>query len=194
MKTITKTKKLTESSLLIAMATVLSLIKIWNMPWGGSVTLLSMLPIIVLSVRYGTKQGLFVSLIFSVIQLMSGIFFDGLLAWGLTPVMLISCIMCDYIIAFTVIGLAGLFKNKGIYGIMMGTFIAVALRFLAHVSSGIFIFASAGKLWDGFSTDNTVIYSLVYNGCYMLPELIFTLVGVYFLYKAPKTSEFLKGN
>ena len=194
MKTITKTKKLTESSLLIAMAAVLSLIKVWNMPWGGSVTLLSMLPIVVLSVRYGVKRGLFVAFIYSVTQLLFGIFFDGLLAWGLTPQMLISCIMCDYIIAFTVIGLSGMFRNKGISGIMTGTVIAVALRFLSHVASGVFIFASAGKLWEGFSTDNTLIYSIVYNSCYMLPELIFTLLGVYLLYKAPKTAEFLKGN
>lgn len=188
---VSKTKKLTTSSLMIALATVLSMIKVWNMPWGGSVTLLSMLPIILLSVKYGVKHGVFTAFCYSLIQLTFGIIFDGLLGWGLTANMLIACILLDYVFAFSVIGLAGIFKEKGILGIISGTVISVFLRFISHTLSGIFVFASAGKLWEGFETQNTFLYSVVYNSCYMLPELIFTVLGVYFLFKASKTAGIL---
>lgn len=176
---------------MIALAAVLSAIKVWNMPWGGSVTLLSMLPIILLSLKFGVKQGLFVSFVYSVVQLFFGIVFDGLLGWGLTPEMLIACILLDYILAFSSLGIAGAFRDKGMRGIIGGTVLAVFLRFLCHLASGVFVFASAGKLWDGFETQNTFLYSAVYNGIYMLPELILTVFGVYFLFKNKKTTEFL---
>ena len=188
---VSKTKKLTLSSIMIALGAVLSMIKIWNMPWGGSITLLSMLPITLISVKFGVKRGLFVSFIYSLVQLFFGIVFDGLLGWGLTPAMLISCILLDYIFAFSVLGLAGLFKDKGLSGILGGSIIAIFLRFVFHVLSGVFVFASVGKLWEGFETTNTLLYSLVYNGCYMLPELIFTVLGTYFLLRSKKTAEFL---
>lgn len=188
---VSKTKKLTTSSIMIALAAVLSAIKVWNMPWGGSVTLLSMLPIILLSVKFGVKQGLFASFVYSVVQLFFGIVFDGLLGWGLTPEMLIACILLDYILAFSSLGIAGAFRDKGMRGIIGGTALAVFLRFLCHLASGVFVFASAGKLWDGFETQNTFLYSAVYNGIYMLPELILTVFGVYFLFKNKKTTEFL---
>lgn len=178
---------------MIAMAAALSMVKVWNMPWGGSVTLLSMLPIIVVSVKFGVKQGLFVSFVYSFIQLLFGIIFDGLLGWGLTFQMLLTCIFLDYIFAFSVLGLAGAFRNKGFFGIIGGTVFSVFLRFVCHVASGVFVFASAGKLWEGFETQNTLFYSLVYNGAYMLPELILTVLGVYFLFKNKKTAEFLLG-
>lgn len=188
---VSKTKKLTTSSIMIALAAVLSAIKVWNMPWGGSVTLLSMLPIILLSVKFGVKQGLFASFVYSVVQLFFGIVFDGLPGWGLTPEMLIACILLDYILAFSSLGIAGAFRDKGMRGIIGGTALAVFLRFLCHLASGVFVFASAGKLWDGFETQNTFLYSAVYNGIYMLPELILTVFGVYFLFKNKKTTEFL---
>lgn len=191
MQTVSKTKKLTTSSLLIAMAAVLSFIKVWNMPWGGSITLLSMLPIILISVKYGVKQGLFSSFVYSVIQLVFGIVFDGLLGWGLTAGMLTACIFFDYIFAFTILGIAGIFKDKGLGGIIGGSALAIVLRFISHVLSGVFVFASAGKLWEGFETSNTWLYSIVYNGVYMLPELIFTIIGIYFLFKASGTAKFL---
>lgn len=180
----TKTKVLAECGILIALAAVLSLIKVFKLPWGGSITLLSMLPICLISIRHGVKTGLFSSFVYAVIQLLFGILFDGLLGWGLTAGALISCILLDYIVAFTVLGLAGMFADKGMNGIIGGTALAIFLRFVSHVFSGVFVFASAGKLWDGFETSNTWLYSIVYNGCYMLPELIFTCIGAAVVYKA----------
>ena len=146
----TKTKVLAECGILIALAAVLSLIKVFKLPWGGSITLLSMLPICLISIRHGVKTGLFSSFVYAVIQLLFGILFDGLLGWGLTAGALISCILLDYIVAFTVLGLAGMFADKGMNGIIGGTALAIFLRFVSHVFSGVFVFASAGKLWDGF--------------------------------------------
>lgn len=179
-----KLQMICTSAILIALSAALSFVKIWKMPWGGSVTLLSMLPVALISVRYGIKQGLFSSFLYACLQLFFGITMDGLLGWGLTSGMLFACIMLDYIIPFTAIGLSGIWKNKGMGGVIGGTVFALVIRFISHTLSGVFVFVSAGKLWDGFSTDNSWLYSLVYNGCYMLPEIILTAVGAVFVYRA----------
>lgn len=173
-----------EGALVIAMAVVLSMIRIYKLPWGGSVTLVSMLPIAVYSIRHGLKKGVPIAFVFSLFQFFQGIG-DGLFAWGLSPVMLIGCIMFDYILAYTVIGLSGMFRKKGIIGWVSGTTIALLLRFACHFASGVVIFHSAGKLWEGFSTENTLLYSFLYNGSYMLPEIIFTCIGAVVLLKVP---------
>lgn len=171
-------------AIMIALSTTLSFIKIWNMPWGGSITLLSMLPVALVSIRYGVKQGLFSAFVYSCIQLVFGITMDGLLGWGLSAGMLTACILLDYIVAFTVIGLSGIFAKKGMTGVISGTIFAIALRFISHTLSGVFVFAACGKLWEGFETQNTLLYSMVYNGAYMLPEMVMTAIGAVFVYKA----------
>ena len=179
-----KVKIMAECAILIALSTVLSFLKVWNMPWGGSVTLLSMLPVCYISVRHGLKWGLGSSFVYAVIQLFLGITMDGLLGWGLTGGILMACILLDYVLAFTALGLSGVFAKKGFSGIMAGTTLSIAIRFVCHLLSGVYVFASAGVLWDGFETSNTWLYSFVYNGCYMLPELIITLAGAAIVYKA----------
>ena len=182
-----KIKMLIEGAIMIALATVLSLVKVFSLPWGGSVTLLSMLPICLFSVHYGVKKGLAVSFLFSLVQL----FFDlgEVLAWGLTPLILIACFLFDYIAAFTVLGFAGMFRSKGVPGWITGT--AMAVFFRLHFLSGVVIWRSVGELWNGFSTDNPWLYSLCYNGAYMLPELIFTCIGAFMLYKVPQLRKLL---
>ena len=189
-----KTKMLVEGAVMVALATVLSFIKVYKIPWGGSVTLLSMLPIALYSIKYGVKNGLMVSLLYAIVQLGQGIFIDGVLGWGLTPVMLIACILFDYIIAFVVLGLAGMFRKAGLKGNIIGVIIALLLRFCSHYISGVVVFASAGKLWEGFSTDNTYLYSLLYNGSYMLPEIIFTSIGAVTLLNIPQTKKLFTPN
>ena len=186
-----KLRTLAEGAIMIALATVLSFIKIYKLPWGGSITLLSMLPIAVFSLRHGVYKGLGVSFVFALIQLFQGIVFDGLFAWGLTPLMLIGCIMLDYILPFTSLGLAGIFKNKGLAGQLIGIAISILLRLLCHFLSGVVIFASMGMLWEGFYTENSWIYSIIYNASYMLPELIFTLIGAVALLKVPQTKKII---
>lgn len=179
-----------EGAVMAALAIVLSFIRIYKLPWGGSITLLSMLPICMFSIKYGVKRGLCVSLVFALFQLFQGIS-DGLFGWGLTPVMLIACIFIDYLLAYTVIGFAGIMRKKGAAGWISGTALAILLRFACHFTSGVIIWKSYGELWNGFSTDNTILYSLLYNGAYMLPELIFTVIGAFVLFRIPQAKKML---
>lgn len=185
-----KTKILVEGAAMVALATVLSFIRVFKLPWGGSITLLSMLPITLFSIRRGVKSGLLVSFVFALVQFVQGIM-DGLFGWGLTPGMLIACILLDYLVAFTVLGLAGILRKKNLVGWLIGIFVAVGLRFVCHFLSGVIIWKSFGELWNGFSTDSSVLYSFLYNGAYMLPEMIFTMIGAVVLLKTPQTRKLL---
>ena len=102
--------------------------------------------------------------------------------------MLIGTILLDYILAYTVIGLAGAFRSKGYVGICVGTGLAVFLRFVCHLISGAVIFANLeqfvafGASWVG----RPWLYSLCYNGAYMLPELVITMVAATILFRLPQ--------
>lgn len=172
--------KLSLSSIFIALATALSMIKIYELPLGGSVTLLSMLPIIMLSAMLGLKWGLGSAFVYSLIQLILGIALDGVLGWGLTPLSLVGTILLDYIVPFTLLGFGGIFAKKGTLGLMLSTALVIVLRFLCHFTSGAIIF----DIWC--SWDNAWLYSLCYNGSYMLPELVITLIGAAFTFNAPQ--------
>ena len=186
----TKTKKLVEGAMMLALAIVLSLITPFQklLPFGGSITLVSMLPICIYSIKYGVPSGLGLSVLFAVFQFAQGVVKDGLFGWGLTAGMLIACILFDYFLAYTVIGLAGMFRKKGMGGWIAGTVIALLLRFCSHFLSGVVVFASTGKIWDdlSFVADNKYVYSAVYNGAYMLPEIILTVIAAVILYQIPQ--------
>ena len=179
-----KTRMLAEGAVMIALATILSFIQIFKFPWGGAITVLSMLPIVLFSLRYGVKYGLGVAFVYSLIQFIQGMA-DGIFGWGLTPVALIACIFIDYIFAFSILGIAGVFGNKKVGSIIGGVVVALMGRFLCHFISGVLIFNSFGELWNGFSVDSSWLYSLLYNGAYMLPEIIFTTAGAIILLKTP---------
>lgn len=181
---------LVEGAVMVALAFVLSMIRVYKLPWGGSITLLSMLPICIYSIKHGIAAGLGVSFVFSLTQFFQGIG-DGLFGWGLTGGMLAACILLDYILAYTAVGLAGMFRKKGIVGWICGTVIALLLRFACHFGSGVVVWKSFGALWDGFSTDNTYLYSFLYNGSYMLPEIIFTAIGAAILFSLPQTKKLI---
>ena len=186
-----KVRIMVEGAVMLALATALSFIQIYKLPWGGSITLLSMLPIVLFSIRRGVAMGLAVSFLFSLIQLFQGIM-DGLFGWGLTPGMLVACIFIDYIFAFTVLGLAGVFRKKGTAGWISGIAIVIALRFVMHFLSGVVIWKSFGELWEGFSTDSSVLYSILYNGSYMLPELIITVIAAVILLNVPEVRKLFR--
>ena len=177
---------------MVAMAFGLSFLKIVKFPWGGSITVLSMLPIIVFSIRNGVGSGLMCSFVYSLTQLAQGIIGDGLLGWGLTPLLLVGCIFFDYVGAFTVLGLAGMFRKKGMGGWISGAVIAIALRYILHILSGSLIFASVGMILD-WNIENTWVYSMLYNGAYMLPEMILTTIGAVVLFKTGAIKMILKG-
>lgn len=162
---------LTECSILVALATVLSLIKMWEMPLGGSITLLSMLPICILALRHDLKTSIGSAFVYAVLQLALGL--PSLMSWGMNATMWTGSVLFDYLLPFTFIGLAGIFKEKGKWGIYAGTAFALFLRFVSHFISGSIFFAN----WcpDGW---NVYVYSIAYNGGYMLPELVLTMIGL----------------
>jgi len=176
--------KITISGILIAAGTVLSMIKVYEMPLGGSVTLLSMVPVILAACMLGTKWGLATAFVYSGMQLLLGIT-DGLFSWGLTSTALVGTIFLDYLLPFTLLGLAGIFRKKGLVGIVAGTVFVMVARFLCHLLSGAIIF----DIWC--SWDNVWWYSFCYNGAYMLPELISTTIAVVLLFKLPQIKKII---
>ena len=186
------TKALIESAITVALATVLSMIKIWEMPLGGSITLLSMLPIMLVSVRHGVKWGLGAAFVYSWTQVLTGKVFS----WGLTPTMLVASLLLDYILAFTVLGLAGAFRKKGTAGVIAGMVMSCVLRFIVHFISGIVLWTNVeefivfGQSW----VNRPVLYSLCYNGLYMLPETVFAIIGAVVLLAVPQTKKLLLEN
>ena len=101
-------EKLVTSAIMIALATVLSMIKVWEMPMGGSITLFSMLPICLISYRYGVKQGLLVGFVHGLLQLLLGV--GGLRGLDLATV--VGAVFLDYLIAFGVLGFSGIFRKS----------------------------------------------------------------------------------
>lgn len=187
-KTSTNIKRMVLTAVLIGLGTALSLIKIWQMPLGGSITLLSMLPIALISIEYGVGWGLTGAFIYSIIQMLLDI--AAVFSWGLSPAAIAGTIVLDYILAYTSIGLAGLFRKKGIPGICGGVFLALFLRFVFHVISGTVIF----DIWMPEGWNNAFIYSICYNGLYMLPETILTMIGSVILFKTPSFNKLVMSN
>ena len=125
-------RMLTESAIMIAVATVLSMIKI-DLPFGGGVTVVSMLPIVIISHRWGWRRGLVTAFVYSAIQLLLGLDNVG---YASSFIMAAGIVLLDYIIAYTVIGLSGLFDGplgKTRKSLAVGIAVTFCLRFLCHL-------------------------------------------------------------
>ena len=175
-KKISSTQALVESAILIAIGTVLSLIKIVDLPYGGSVTVASMLPVVIIAYRHGLGLGLTSGLVFGVIQQLLGL---NTLSWVTGWQSVVAVIVLDYVVAFGVLGLGGVFRRRfeeQAPGLVLGTLLVCALRYLCHVVSG-------ATVWAGLSipTKDALLYSLAYNATYMLPETLVTLVSAYYV-------------
>lgn len=174
MKEISTTRKLMESAIMLALATVLSLFKLVELPYGGSVTFASMLPIIVIAYRYGVGWGLVTGLVYGGIQQLLGLHsLSYVTTWQST----LAVILLDYVIAFGMLGFGGAFRKMESQpsGFFFGTLLASLLRYICHVISG-------ATVWAGLSipTGAALTYSLIYNATYMVPEtIVLLLVGVY---------------
>ena len=178
--------KTTLSAVMIALSTALAMIPAIQLPFGGSITVLSMLPIIMVSLILGIKWGLASSFAFSLIELLLDI--GKIPGWGLTPTALVACIFLDYLFAFTALGLAGVFSKKSYWGACFGTVLAIVLRFFCHFISGVVIWGAyaEGTFMRTSLVGHPVLYSLVYNGIYMIPELIATTVAAMILFRLPQ--------
>lgn len=168
-------RRLVESAIMIALASILSIIPFYKMPLGGSMTLASMLPIMIIAYKYGVKWGLFTGFCYAIIQLL--IDAGAVLSWGLTWQAVAGSFTLDYILAFTSLGLAGIY-GKGFARFMGGMTTAVAVRFICHVVSGVIIFSSyaADKSVPAVIRGHVFLYSAAYNGAFLLPDLILCLV------------------
>ncbi len=169
---------LCESAVMIALSTVLSLFAVIKMPYGGSVTAFSMVPPLLIAYRYGISKGLATGFIHGLLQLFLG-FSDVSYAFGISAAAGIAVIMLDYIIAFGVLGLGGIFRktfSKQGSAVISGALMVCFLRFLCHVISG-------STVWAGVSipSGESFVYSLVYNSAYMIPETFVTLAGAWYV-------------
>ena len=185
-------RRMTESAVFISIATVLSMIKI-DLPFGGGVTIVSMLPIVIISHRWGWKWGLVTAFVYGVIQMLLGLDNVG---YASSFIMAAGIILLDYVIAYTVIGLSGIFDRShfGKTQISMAVGIAVTfvLRFLCHLVTGAWIWG----VWmpDTFmnmTMTNPWIYSFLYNGWYMLAELAVTEIVANLIY--PPLGKYIRG-
>ena len=208
-----KTKRLTESAMLLAVAVVLELCSkmfIPELPFGGQITLVSMLPVVLISYRHGVKWGLVSGVAYAMIEMaigtktvaaafQPGYFGDGVMLFN-------AFLMCllDYLVAYTMLGLGGLFRsrieNRG-KALALGALVALSARYVSHILSGYILFSGWAEwfftqegfpawgagLVDALSGEMLgLVYSIVYNGMYMVPEILLTVTASVLLARIPK--------
>ena len=167
----TRVRMLTEGAVMIAVAEVLSFLPLYKMPWGGSVDL-AMLPIILFCVRWGLGPGLVASFAHALLQTL----FEGGIAIGW------QSIVGDFLVAYTVLGFAGLFKGR----LVPATVVACVLRFLVHYVVGATIWAEyMPETFFGMTMTTPWFYSALYNIAYMGIDCILILVIGFLLMKTP---------
>ena len=168
-----KTRILTTSAIMVALSVVLAFVsKVIPAPWlqGGSITIASMVPIIVVSLMFGVRWGLISGFVYSLIQMIMGFYPPP----TQTFLNFAAVVLFDYVIAFGVLGLAGgfykLFGEK-LWAIPVSGAVVATLRFICHIISGVLI-------WGVYREEGQSVlgYSLAYNGGYMIPEIIITTV------------------
>ena len=208
-----KTKRITESAMLLAIAIVLELVSklfIPEQPFGGQLTIVSMLPVVLISYRHGVKWGLFSGFVYALLEMalgaktVSAAFLPGYFGDNAMIVNALAMCLLDYIVAFTVLGLGGMFRNRiknpGL-SLMCGSVVALGLRYVTHIASGYILFSSYAEWFftqDGFPAWGAqlveklspvalgLVYSVVYNGFYMIPEIICTAIVSVLLARVPK--------
>ncbi len=199
-------KFITTSAVMLALATALAMvcavIPFLNLPFGGGFTVASMLPIILIAYMYGVRRGLCCAFAYSLIQILLGAFTGGGYIISLFTVGSdnyqgifagVCIVLMDYILAYTVLGFGGLFRflDKRL-ALVVGTLVALSLRYLVHIVSGAIFFGVWAEWFfaqDGFyaigrvildhfsGVGLSIVYSIFYNGLYMIPEIIITTIA-----------------
>ena len=171
-----RTFQMVFSAVMVALATVLSVIPVMQLPFGGSVTLFSQVPILAVSWILGVPWGLASGLAYAILQILVGgignfSYVQGILAY-------IILVFADYLVPFTFLGFGGMFKRviKNPYvGASVGTLLVCFVRFISH-------FVSGATIWTEYAPDTAVkavlAYSASYNASYMVPETIISIVGI----------------
>ena len=171
-----KVKLLAECAVMVALAFALSYAKIYEMPLGGSVTVASMLPIMLISLKHGSLVGLGTGFLYSLTQLFQALLSGNVFPYCETGVTLVICILFDYVVPFTVLGLAGLFKDFKLIknqeiGFYLGMTGAVLIRFICHFITGVVI-------WGQWAPEGMgkYLYSLAYNGGFLSFDFIICII------------------
>ena len=171
-----KVKMMAESAIMLTLSVILSILKLADLPAGGSITVASLLPLVIIAYRYGTRWGVCIGLIYGIIQQLLGL---NTLSYVTTWQSVLAVILLDYVIAFAFAGLAGAFrkiiKNQAA-AMCSGAVLVCLLRYACHVISG-------ATVWAGLSipTEAATVYSLIYNATYMIPETIVLVIAVYYV-------------
>ncbi|MBQ5431173.1 MAG: energy-coupled thiamine transporter ThiT [Lachnospiraceae bacterium] len=157
------TKQMAFSAVAIALATVASLLKLFELPMGGAVTLFSMLFVVLVGYWYGVGTGIVAAISYGILQMIIGPYIYN-------PVQPFF----DYIFAFGALGLSGVFKDSK-YGLVKGYILGVFGRFVFSFLSGVIFFANTS--FGGFKGMlSAIIYSIVYNGSYLATEGAITVI------------------
>ncbi len=172
----TTLQKMVTTAVLSALAVILTYVEIQVGPAGGSINIV-MLPIILVAYCYGLGWGIGSGLVVGFVKCLIG----GGIGWGLPSILL------DYVLAYAAVGLAGIFSGKN-WGLGLGAIVGSVARFVIHFISGITIYAIvAPEEIAGITTSNAWLYSLVYNGLYMLPSAAI-VIALSFVLKKPLDS------
>ena len=202
--------------MLIAIAVVLELVGktvIPPMPFGGQLTLCSMLPIVLISYRHGVKWGLTAGFGYALVQMALGAgtvtaaFQPGYFGDGTMVGRALTMCLLDYVLAYSLLGLGGCFRGKlrnhGM-ALMCGSVAALSCRYLAHIFSGYILFSGWAEWFftqEGFPGWGAAlvqslspellgwVYSIVYNGMYMIPEIILTAAAALLIARVPQVAE-----
>ena len=191
----------------LSISAICAVLPFLNLPFGGGFTIASMLPVILIAYMYGTKWGILTAFVYSVLQMLLGFntvsaFFlpgDSQMLWWKAVLVL----FIDYVIAYTVLGFGGVFRKK--YGtrkaLVLGSALAISLRYIAHIISGAIFFGTwaewfftqegfyawGEKILENFSGNGlALIYSIIYNGTYMIPEIIITAIAAALIVRIPQ--------
>ncbi len=175
---IKNTRRLTETAIMLALAVALSYVQIFSLPMGGSVTLFSQVPIIIIGYRYGAKWGISTGVIYGILEMLLQGLGNFAYVKGIGSYLIL--IFADYVLAFMVLGLGGAMFKKAVknqaVALGLGAFIGSLLRFVCHFISGVTIW---GEYADGWKS--VWAYSAGYNGSYMAAEAAISVVGVVLL-------------
>ena len=186
----TKIKMLTESAIMLALAFALSSAKLFEMPLGGSVTVASMLPIMVISFRWGSRAGLMTAFLYSITQALQALAAGNVFPYCEGMDTLIICVVFDYIFPFTILGIAGAFygrfKNTNVDFIVGASFV-VLLRFCSHFLTGVYI-------WGQWAPDGMgkYLYSFLYNGGFLGADFAILMVVLVLMLKSEEIKKLIE--
>ena len=157
---------LCECAVMVALAFALSCATLYKMPLGGSVTVGSMLPIMFIGIKYGPRIGLGAGFVYSLTQALQALVEGNVFPYCETGATLTICVLFDYIVPFTLLGLAGLFRKMN-FGVYIGMGAVVVLRFFSHFITGV-------AIWGQWAPEGMgkFLYSFLYNGSFLLFDFL----------------------